>query len=172
MLIFSLLQIVDLQKLEERSKCSSHRHPANKPNTDEARQRLLKVWRQRLAGCRADAEVHASILAVRSLVLGPSDNYEATLTLSDLSRQAERFKLAERVLLDPLQEINADLNGPIFGLTLDEHLCLGDSIGGDQPNPMGDPLVMEGQGVLQPSFGPIQQQLSNELVSIAGGLER
>lgn len=163
-----------MQKLEERSKCSSHRHPANKPNTDEARQRLLRVWRERLAGCRADAEVHASILAVRSLVLGPSDNYEATLTLSDLSRQAERFKLAERVLLDPLQELNADLNGPIFGFTLDEHLGLASGVdnSGSMSYTVLDRLVMEEQGELTPSVGPIQQQLSNELVSLAGGLER
>ena len=80
----------------------------------------MRVWRERLAGCRADAEVHASILAVRSLVLGPRDDYEAILTLSDLSRQAERFKLAERVLLDPLQALDADLNGPIFGFKLDD----------------------------------------------------
>ena len=137
----------------------------------------MKVWRERLAGCRADAEVHASILAVRSLVLGPSDNYEATLTLSDLSRQAERFKLAERVLLDPLQELHADLDGPIFGFTLDEHLDLGLASGVDDKSdsmsyPVPDRLTTEEQGDLAPSFGPSQQQLSNELVSLAGGLER
>jgi FAT domain len=150
-----------LQKIYERSKCSTHRHPANKPNTDEARQRLLKVWRERLAGCRADAEVHASILAVRSLVLGPRDDYEAILTLSDLSRQAERFKLAERVLLDPLEELGADLNGPIFGFGLDQSMFDG---------LMVDHYGMDEQG--QMSSGPIQQQLSNHLVAMAGGHER
>lgn len=75
-------EIIELQKLEERSKGSSHRHPANKPDTGAARQRLLQVWRERLGGVRADAEVHSSILAVRSLILGPSEDSEATLTLS------------------------------------------------------------------------------------------
>lgn len=169
-----LEEIVELQKLEERSKGSSHRHPANKPNTDEAKQRLLRVWRERLAGCRADAEVHASILAVRSLVLGPSDDHEATLTLSDLSRQAERFKLAERVLLDPLEALNADLNGPIFGFCLDDHLGVGMGLDrGVPPMPyaMLDHVGSEDKGLVQTSVGPIQQQLSNELVSLAGGLK-
>lgn len=75
-------EIIELQKLEERSKGSSHRHPATKPDTGAARQRLLQVWRERLGGVRADAEVHSSILAVRSLILGPSEDSEATLTLS------------------------------------------------------------------------------------------
>lgn len=130
----------------------------------------MKIWRERLAGCRADAEVHASILAVRSLVLGPSDDYEAILTLSDLSRQAERFKLAERVLLDPLQALDTDLNGPVFGFKLDAHIVH------DGAGPLSqsriDPFAVEDQGVQHSSLRPIQQQLSSQLVSLAGGLER
>jgi FAT domain len=38
-------EIIDLQKLEERSRGSFHRHPANTPNTSEARMRLEKVQR-------------------------------------------------------------------------------------------------------------------------------
>ena len=166
-------EIVDLQKLEERSKASCHRHPANKPNESEARQRLLKVWRDRLAGCRADAEVHASVQAVRSLVLGPSDEIEATLTLSDLSRQAERFKLAERVLLDPLEELRADLKGPNFGFDLREQWQLGLVINGNNSYAQTiDRLVTDNTGSFLPKYGPKHEQLSNKLVSSAGGLER
>lgn len=167
-------EIVDLQKLEELSKGGSHRHPANNPNTGKARQRLLKVWRERLGGCRADAEVHASILAVRSLVLGPSEDYEATLTLSDLSRQAERFKLAERVLLDPLEELRADLNGHIFGFNLGDRLglWLGVIAGNTGTNvSIINHLVADKTGAFLPNYGPKQEQLSNKLVFAAGGLE-
>lgn len=129
----------------------------------------MKVWRDRLAGCRADAEVHASILAVRSLVLGPTDDFEAVLTLSDLSRQAERFKLAERVLLDPLSALKADLNGPVFGFMVGDFVMQDDGV-----LSVDDAVV--GQGVMegrQPSSaGPNIQQLSSRLVSLAGGLER
>ncbi|CAB9503979.1 protein kinase mTOR [Seminavis robusta] len=168
-------EIIELQKLEERSRSAFHRHPANTPNTNEARLRLQKVWRERLAGCRADAEVHSSILAVRSLVLGPSDDYEATLTLSELSRQAERFKLAERVLLDPLDALGANLDGPTFGLQLDGQLSL-DIMPEGVNGPAGyasfiNHLVTQREGVLQPNFGPRQQQLSNQLVSAAGGFK-
>ena len=116
------------------------------------------VWRERLAGCRADAEVHASVLAVRSLVLGPTDDYEAILTLSDLSRQAERFKLAERVLLDPLAMLNADLNGPVFGFMVGDFMMQAEDEGAG--------------GAQHPSSGPTEQQLSNRLVSMAGGIEK
>ena len=167
--------IIELQKLEERSKRSSHRHPANKPNTDEARKRLVKVWRERLAGCRADAEVHASILAVRSLILGPSEDYEATLTLSELSRQAERFKLAERVLLDPLEALHADLDGPIFGFNLDGQLGLNFGVAARNSGsftPIINHLVTDEVGMFLPKYGPQEEQLSNRLVSAAGSLER
>ena len=168
-------EIIELQKLEEQSLGGSHRHPANKPNTGKARQRLLKVWGQRLGGCRADAEVHSSILAVRSLVLGPSEDYKATLMLSDLSRQAERYKMAERVLLDPLEELRADLNGHVFGFKLGDNFGLGLGVtpGAVGTNgPLINHLVADKSGSFLPNYGPTQEQLSNKLVSAAGGLER
>ena len=115
-------EIIDFRKLEERALAGSNRHPANRPNEEAAREHLHNVWRERLAGCRADAEVHASILEVRSLVLRPDEEVEATLTLSELSRQAQRYKFAERVLLDSLDALEADLNGPLFGIGLPETL--------------------------------------------------
>lgn len=110
-------EIIEYRKIEERSKQGSHLHLANRPSHVDARHRLLSVWRDRLAGCRRDAEVHSSVLAVRSLVLGPEDDIDSILTLSELSRQAQRHKFAERVLLDPLSAMHADINGPTFGLS-------------------------------------------------------
>jgi FKBP12-rapamycin complex-associated protein len=69
-------EIVEFRKVEERSKVVQHpvnRRTKTKLGNDYycVRERLLDV----------DAEVHSSILAVRSLVLGPADEVEATLTL-------------------------------------------------------------------------------------------
>jgi hypothetical protein len=44
-------------------------------------------------------------------ILEPTDEVDTTLTLSELSREAQRFKLAERVLLEPLEKLGGDLNG-------------------------------------------------------------
>jgi hypothetical protein len=100
--------------------------------------------------------------------LGPSDDYEATLTLSELSRQAERYKLAERVLLDPLEAMGADLDGPIFGLKLDGQLPFESNRTMGGPNGQAsfiDRLVTQKEG-------PRQQQLSSQLVSAALGFNR
>lgn len=168
-------EIVELSKVEERSKLGSHQHPANRPDEDMARQRLLSVWRERLAGCRVDAEVHASIIAVRSLVLGPVDEIESTLALSELSRQSQRFKFAERVLLDPLEALNADLNGPTFGFgLLDLHgkRLNFSGVGACSHSSFIDRIVMGDLTTILPLYGPPHEQWSKNLVAEAGGLDR
>lgn len=59
-----LEEIISFRQLEMRMN-SGMKHAANRPDATLARQHLLNVWRQRLDGCRVDAEVHSSILAVR-----------------------------------------------------------------------------------------------------------
>jgi hypothetical protein len=168
-------EIVEFRKIEERSKVGAHQHPVNRPDEDKARQRLLSVWRERLAGCRVDAEVHSSILAVRSLVLGPADEVEATLALSELSRQAQRFKFAERVLLDPLEALNADLNGPMFGFGLsDSRGARLDFSGSNFASHRSfiDRVLIGDKATIMPSYGPPHEQWCKSLVTEAGGLER
>jgi tetratricopeptide (TPR) repeat protein len=169
-------EVIEYRKLETGSQASAHRHPANRVNSDEARERLLSVWRERLAGCRVDADVHSSILAVRSLVLGPTDEVDATLTLSELSRQAQRFKLAERVLLDPLEALGADLNGPTFGFGLAESLGLrvelDDTISRTPVAKIVDDLVTSESRAFLPKYGQIHDQWSKQLLQETGGLER
>jgi FKBP12-rapamycin complex-associated protein len=169
-------EIIEYRKVEKDLQASAHRHPANFPNCDEARERLLSVWRERLAGCRVDAEVHSSILAVRSLVLGPTDEVDATLTLSELSRQAQRFKLAERVLLDPLEALQADFNGPTFGFGLAESLGLRAELEETMArtpvaNIIDDLLTSESRAFL-PNYGEIHNRWSKQLIQETGGLER
>jgi hypothetical protein len=169
-------EIIEFRKLEKGSLTGSHRHPANRINIEEARTRLLSVWRKRLAGCRFDAEVHSSILAVRSLVLGPTDEVDSTLTLSELSRQAQRFKLAERVLLDPLEALGADLNGPAFGFGLAENLGLRieleETIARTPVSNIIDDLVTSESRAFLPTYGIMHDEWSKELIQETGGLER
>ena len=168
-------EIIEFRKIEQ-SLQAPYSHPANFPGCQEARERLLSVWRERLAGCRVDAEVHSSILAVRSLVLGPTDEVDATLTLSELSRQAQRFKLAERVLLDPLEELRADFNGPAFGFGLAESLGLREELEETMArtpvaNIIDDLLTSESRAFL-PNYGEMHDRWSKQLIQETGGLQR
>lgn len=168
-------EIIDFRKTEERAAVSTLHHSVNRPNDAAARKRLLSVWRKRLAGCRVEAEVHASILAVRSLVLGPGDEVDATLTLSELSRQSQRIKFAERVLLDPLEALRADLNGPCFGFNLPEQLIVRmdfTAIASSSMPIIIDRVVAGDCGAILPVYSQIHEQWSKSLVHEAGGLEK
>jgi FAT domain len=79
-----LEEVVEFRMMEEQVNTNMLRHPTNRHSVAEARKKSLSVWRQRLSGCQSDAEVHNSILAVRSLVLGPTDEIESILNLSEL----------------------------------------------------------------------------------------
>jgi serine/threonine-protein kinase mTOR len=60
-----LEEIISFRQLEMRVNDGMKLHAANRPDAMHAKEHLLNVWRQRLDGCRVDAEVHSSILAVR-----------------------------------------------------------------------------------------------------------
>ena len=168
-------EIIEYRKTEERATASTLHHSVNRPNDTAARKRLLSVWRKRLAGCRIDSEVHASILAVRSLVLGPADEVDATLTLSELSRQSQRDKFAERVLLDPLEALHADLNGPSFGFNLSEQLRIRkdfSTVASSSIPMIIDRIVAGDLSAILPRYSQIHDQWSKTLVNDAGGIEK
>ena len=172
MLLGEMEEIIAYRKLESRAIANSHRHPTNRPNTEEARTRLLSIWRDRLAGCRVDADVHSKIMGVRSLVLGPTDEVQATLMLSDLSKQAQMFKLSERVLLDPLLKLGANLSGPVFGFGLPQELGLGLSIVENTGSATIDRLVTGQAGDFLPLYSAVHDQCCKQIVQEAGGLQR
>jgi len=172
-----LEEIIEFQKTAKTStKNVNNGLDTRKPDVDKARERLLTVWRDRLEGCRVDADVHSSILAVRSLVVGPTDEVDSTLILSELSRQAQRFKLAERVLLDPLDKLGADLNGPAFGFGLSENLGLRSEfhelLQTVPTQQVIDNLTTSVDVSYLPAYGPAHYQWSQKLVQDAGGIER
>jgi hypothetical protein len=169
-------EIISFRKLEERADASTDKHRANKEDKEDARARLIHLWRKRLAGCRVDAEVHSSILAVRSLVLGPMDEVGATLTLSALSRQAQKYKLSERVLLEPLEQLGANLKSPIFGYNLPPNLSIGllktrrqATIDSNFPIEI---IVSSDAGDFFPPYGTTHQSYCQALVEAAGSIER
>ena len=174
-------EITAFRKLEYRANLSGgkYRHAISPCDVEKARSLLLSVWRRRLAGCRVDAEVHSSILAVRSLILGPMEEVDATLTFSALSRQSNCFKLAEKALLDPLTELGADWNGgQVFGFLVPSTLRLGlqqirDGYSYVAGGSNGiDRLVTGGTSSFFIQYKPGHEQFSQKLVRDAGGIER
>ena len=164
-----LEEIISFRQFEQRSNSSNRLHASNSPDLALSRQHLLGVWRQRLDGCRVDAEVHSSILAVRSLVLGPTDEVDATITLSALSRQAEAYQLAERTLLDPLARMKSSLNSPVFGVDIPSNMDLGLAI---KPEESMGHIVEGDMSVQMPCYRQHHEQFSKQLFSEAGGEER
>jgi len=110
-----LEEIIEFLKLESKAKEGKHRHGPTVEDVSAARQKLHATWRKKLVGCRVDAEVHSSIIAVRSLVTTAMEEIDSTLQLSALLRQSKCFKLAERTLCDPLTELGTTLDSPLFG---------------------------------------------------------
>lgn len=171
-----LEEIIEFLKLEKSSQQGLLRYSGSGSDLSKSRERLLSVWRDRLAGCRVDAEVHSSIMAVRSLILEPTDEVDATLTLSELSREAQRYRLAERVLLDPLQKLGADLNGTTFGFGLAENLGLHSGleavVARSSIRRTIDELLTDSSILYLPNYDEVHHQWSTQLVEEAGGLER
>ncbi len=170
-------EIISFRKLEERAKAGPSRHPANKDDEKKSRQQLLGLWRKRLAGCRVDAEVHSSILAVRSLVLSPTDEIQATLTLSALLRQAGFYKFSETVLLEPLNQLGIKLDSVIFGHHVPRELGLGLINNSNNSSNIDNEifvnkLVTGNVRNFFPPYGSSHDQYTNNLIREAGGLEK
>jgi len=114
-LLSEMEEIIELQKMSEKSKINKLTNMVTLNDPALQKKRLLKTWKKRLKGCKVDAGVHNSVLAVRSLILKPTDDIESTLTLAALCRQAQNYKLCEKVLSYPLKALKANLNGIVFG---------------------------------------------------------
>ena len=156
-------------KLESKAKAGIHRHGPTVVDACEARSRLLSTWRKRLSGCRVDAEVHSSIMAVRSLVLDATDEVDATLQLSSLSRQAKCFKLSERILCDPLMELGVTLDSKVFGFHVPSYLNWTPGYVEKTPIRL---ILSETSRTDSFHFNEKLRNYSHELVEEAGGVER
>jgi hypothetical protein len=108
------------------------------------------------------------LLLRRSLVLGPTDEVEATIKLSALSRQAKAYLLAERTLLDPLARMKCSLDSRIFGIGLPPLLGIGLTMSLAESME----LIVNGDISVQMNYKPRHERLLAELVDEAGGKER
>jgi FAT domain len=170
-----LEEVVEFRMMEEQVNTNMLRHPTNRHSVAEARKKLLSVWRQRLGGCQSDAEVHSSILAVRFLVLGPTDEIESILNLSELSRQSKRYKFAERILLDSLERLDADIDGPAFGLPHSAQMRAHRDVSGRLGESLTatiDKIISGDSSNILTAYGPQHEQKSKSLIECAGGLDR
>lgn len=104
----------------------------------------------------------------RSLILGPTDEVDAIITLSSLSRQAEAYQLAERTLLDPLNRMNCSLNSATFGVGIPSSVGLGLAL---SPGESIESIV-NGDLRVQMKYKPHQEKFRIQLVDEAGGEER
>ncbi len=169
-------EIIEFRKTEERADLCVLHHPINRPNVKKARRDLLSVWNKRLLGCRDDVEVHSSLLTVRSLLeFEPQEEIDAVLTLSEISRQNQRFRFGEKLLLERLDALGAELNGQAFGFRLPETLGLRLNFtgidGASLPRNI-DRLVSGDVESILPRFADAHEQASKALVSGAGGIDR
>jgi serine/threonine-protein kinase mTOR len=173
--IAEMEEIVDYLKLEDDISKSTMIHPANHPNLDQKRNKMLSVWKRRLAGCHEDAEVYDNILSIRSLVLRPEEAIDEKLHLSHLARQNERSKFGERVLLEPLEKMNADTNGECFGFGLPEQVALSCNWSGIKGKAGRTTIgrILDGDltGIVPP-YGEHHEELCNHLLQTAGSVER
>lgn len=109
-----------------------------------------------------------TFLLNRSLILGPTDEVDAIITLSALSRQAEAFQLAERTLLDPLNRMNCSLDSAIFGVGIPSSLGLGFTMGSGE----SIESIVNGEITVQMNYKPHQEKFRIQLIEEAGGEER
>jgi len=166
-------EIIAFRKMESFNSSSlagTLRHQRVDPKS-----RLRSVWNKRLSGCRSDVDVLDSVLAVRSLVLGPNDDVESVIKLSELARQSKRQKFGERVLLEPLKQLGADLNGPAFGLGLPDHVTVATNFSSLQDSKLDEfieNLVAQDGSCISLEYNQIHEDLTQDIVLQAGGTER
>lgn len=169
-------EIIEFRKTEERADLCLLHHPINRPNVKKARRDLLSVWNKRLLGCRDDVEVHSSLLTVRSLLeFEPHEEVDSVLTLSEISRQNQRFRFGEKLLLEQLGALGAELSGPTFGFRLPETLGLRlnfTGVPGASLPSIIDRLVSGDVESILPRFSEAHEQTSKALANRAGGIDR
>lgn len=100
--------------------------------------------------------------------MGPTDEVDAIIKLSALSRQAKAYLLAERTLLDPLARMECALDSRVFGVGLPPLLAIGLTMSLAESME----LIANGDISVQTNYRPRHERLSAELVDEAGGTER
>ncbi|WOK94449.1 serine/threonine-protein kinase TOR [Canna indica] len=97
----NMVRVQQLSELEEViDYCSL---PVGNPVADGRRELIRNMWKERIQGTKRNVEVWQAILAVRELVLPPSEDIETWLKFASLCRKNGRISQARSTLIKLLQ---------------------------------------------------------------------
>ncbi|GAB2292090.1 hypothetical protein Dimus_026338 [Dionaea muscipula] len=96
--------MVRVQQLSELEEVIDYRTlPVGNPVADGRRALIRNMWTERIQGVKRNVEVWQALLAVRALVLPPSEDVETWLKFSSLCRKSGRLTQAKSTLVKLLQ---------------------------------------------------------------------
>ncbi|GAV78802.1 PI3_PI4_kinase domain-containing protein/FAT domain-containing protein/FATC domain-containing protein/Rapamycin_bind domain-containing protein/DUF3385 domain-containing protein/HEAT_2 domain-containing protein [Cephalotus follicularis] len=96
--------MVRVQQLSELEEVIDYRTlPVGNPVADGRRALIRNMWTERIQGAKRNVEVWQAILAVRALVLPPTEDIETWLKFASLCRKSGRITQARSTLVKLLQ---------------------------------------------------------------------
>lgn len=97
----NMVRVQQLSELEEViDYCTL---PVGNPIADGRRELIRNMWNDRIQGAKQNVEVWQALLAVRELVLPPSEDIDAWLKFASLCRRSGRISQARSTLVKLLQ---------------------------------------------------------------------
>ncbi|ONK75401.1 uncharacterized protein A4U43_C03F16470 [Asparagus officinalis] len=97
----NMVRVQQLSELEEViDYCTL---PVGNPVADGRRELIRNMWNERIQGAKRNVEVWQALLAVRELVLPPSEDIESWLKFASLCRKSGRISQARSTLIKLLQ---------------------------------------------------------------------
>lgn len=94
--------VVRVQQLCELEETIAYREAGEDQSGHEQRERIRKMWTERLHGCQRNVDHWQEILAVRRLVVPMADDPQVWLRFAGLARRDGKLTLSHRVLTDLL----------------------------------------------------------------------
>ncbi|GLT98087.1 hypothetical protein SLE2022_156090 [Rubroshorea leprosula] len=97
----NMVRVQQLSELEE--VIDYYTLPAGNPVAEERRALIRNTWTERIQGTKRNVEVWQAVLAVRALVLPPTEDVETLLKFASLCRKSGRISQARSTLVKLLQ---------------------------------------------------------------------
>ncbi|XP_010557538.1 PREDICTED: serine/threonine-protein kinase TOR isoform X2 [Tarenaya hassleriana] len=97
----NMVRVQQLSELEEVIEYCTL--PMGNPIAEERRALVRNMWTQRIQGTKRNVEVWQALLAIRALVLPPTEDVETWLKFCSLCRKSGRISQAKSTLLKLLQ---------------------------------------------------------------------
>jgi FKBP12-rapamycin complex-associated protein len=100
----NMVRVQQLSELEE--VIEYYTLPVGNTIAEERRALIRNMWTQRIQGSKRNVEVWQALLAVRALVLPPTEDVETWLKFASLCRKSGRISQAKSTLLKLLPVLN------------------------------------------------------------------